>query len=122
MMPLFKSVAVFAVTSFLVLVGCSDDALELGAPTGIDCPAAPGSSAPNLSVGLDGNLYLSWIEPYESGYALRFSTWSNGAWSSPRTIASGDNWFVNWPDFPSLAALEDGTLPAHWLVRSGSET
>ena len=28
--------------------------------------------------------------------------------------ASGDDWFVNWADFPSVIALPDGSLAAHW--------
>jgi hypothetical protein len=78
--------------------------------------------APNLVVGDDGKLYLSWIEPAGEAHALRFSTWEGGGWSEPRQIASGEGWFVNWADFPSLAAAADGTLAAHWLVRSGDST
>jgi hypothetical protein len=40
-------------------------------------------------------------------------------WSAPTTIATGDDFFANWADFPSLAALPDGSLAAHWLVRTG---
>ena len=40
----------------------------------------------------------------------------------PRTIAEGTNWFVNWADFPSMTVLPDGSLAAHWLVRSGEGT
>ena len=115
-------VSILAVTSFLALAGCSDKALDLGKPRSIDCPAAPGSQTPDLAVGLDGKLYFSWIEPADTGHALRFSVWNGVGWSAPRTIAQGDNWFVNWADFPSMAALEDGTLAAHWLVKSGGET
>ncbi|RMG46335.1 MAG: exo-alpha-sialidase [Acidobacteria bacterium] len=43
------------------------------------------------------------------------------AWSAPRTIAEGEDWFVNWADFPSLAVGEDGRLIAHWLVRTGGQ-
>jgi hypothetical protein len=118
-MPSSKIAATFAATSILLLAGCSGGAFELGEPRAIEPPAAPGSQTPNLAVGLNGNLYLSWIEPREGGHALRFSTRQGDGWSEPRTIASGDNWFVNWADFPSMAALEDGTLAAHWLVRSG---
>jgi hypothetical protein len=32
------------------------------------------------------------------------------------------NWFVNWADFPSMVALPDGSLAAHWLVKSGTGT
>jgi hypothetical protein len=37
-------------------------------------------------------------------------------------VAEGDNWFVNWADFPSVIALTDGSLAAHWLVKSGTGT
>jgi hypothetical protein len=43
-------------------------------------------------------------------------------WSEVRTIVSGANFFVNWADFPSIHALPDGSLAAHWLVRSGPNT
>lgn len=84
----------------------------------VDAPAAAGSGQPNLAVGADGKLYLSWIEPAgKAAHALRFSTWEGRGWSSPRTVARGDDWFVNWADIPSMAALQDGTLAAHWLVK-----
>jgi hypothetical protein len=111
-----------AAASFLFLAACSDHAVDLGEPRVIDCPAGPGSQTPNLAVGLDDNLYLSWVEPHDDGHALRFSTWTDGQWSKPRTVAEGNDWFVNWADFPSMAALEDGTLAAHWLVKSGDAT
>jgi hypothetical protein len=43
-----------------------------------------------------------------------------GSWSPPRTIAEGTGWLVNWADFPSMAALPDGTLFAHLLARRGT--
>jgi len=53
---------------------------------------------------------------------LKFSHWKARGWSRPRQIAQGDNWFVNWADFPSLSALADGTLVAHWLQKSSAGT
>src|SRR5206468_6980155 len=35
--------------------------------------------------------------------------------SEARTVASGDDWFVNSADVPSVLRLDDGTLAAHWL-------
>ena len=78
--------------------------------------------APNLALGANGTLYLSWIEPEDAGHALRFATFVDGRWSTPLTIATGQDWFVNWADFPAMAALADGTLAAHWLVKSGEDT
>jgi hypothetical protein len=89
----------------------------------ISSPAALRSSVPNLVSGDDGKIYLSWIElDAEANSTLRFSIWRGGGWSAARTIASGANWFVNWADFPSMAALAGGTLAAHWLVKSGPDT
>lgn len=110
---------IIVVTSLLAMGGCARDSSDLGEPRLVDCPAGPGSQAPNLAVGLDGLVYLSWIEPLDDGHSLRFSTWREGRWTEPKTVAEGGNWFVNWADFPSMAALADGTLAAHWLVRSG---
>jgi hypothetical protein len=86
-------------------------------------PAAAGSGEPNLTHGADGHLYLSWIETNSAGGAtLRFSVWKNEAWSKSRSVATGDDWFVNWADFPSVCALADGTLAAHWLQKSSGGT
>ena len=37
--------------------------IENSAMREIDSPAGPGSGDPNLSVGPDGRIYLSWLEP-----------------------------------------------------------
>src|SRR5207237_5816666 len=88
--------------------------------TEIKSPAAGGSEEPNLTVGPDGRVYLSWLEPVSpKGYALRFSIRGPQGWSAPKTIARGTNWFVSPADFPSLAVLSDGTLAANWLVATG---
>ena len=86
-------------------------------------PAGAGSGQPNLSVARDGKVYLSWIERLGEGkFSLRFAVQEGNGWSAPRVIAEGTNWFVNWADFPSLIVLPDGSLAAHWLVKSGSGT
>jgi hypothetical protein len=86
-------------------------------------PAGPGSGQPNLAVAHDGRVYLSWIEKLGGGgYSLRFAVREKEAWSAPRVIAEGANWFVNWADFPSLIVLPDGSLAAHWLVKNGPGT
>jgi hypothetical protein len=84
-------------------------------------PAAPGSGQPQLSVSSEGVL-LSWIEKSGTGAMLKFAEWSGRGWSAPRTVASGDDWFVNWADVPSVVRLVDGSLAAHWLQKSGDDT
>lgn len=85
--------------------------------TPIASPAAPGSAEPNLAVAPSGRVYLTWVEPRDSGHALRFAELGDSAWGAPRDVASGMRWFVNWADFPSLLALSDSVLVAHWLQR-----
>ena len=86
-------------------------------------PAAEGSIGPNLSVAPDGRVLLSWIERLGDGrHALRFAVKQGDGWSAPRVIAEGADWFVNWADFPSIVALPDGSLAAHWLVKSAAAT
>ncbi len=37
-------------------------------------------------------------------------------WQTPRTVAQGNNWVINWADFPSVVPLSNGIWAAHWLV------
>ncbi len=88
----------------------------------VPVPAAPGAGQQNLAVGPDGRVYLTWVERRpDTSYALRFAV-LGGSWSTPRTITEGRDWFVNWADFPSLAALGERDLVAHWLAKSGRST
>lgn len=84
-------------------------------------PAAEASAQPQMSVSARGVL-LSWIERTGARASLKFAERTSTGWSEPRTAASGDDWFVNWADVPSVIRLDDGTLAAHWLQKSGSET
>lgn len=104
----------------LALLGACEQNAGTAAPVAtaeaLASPAGPGSSASNLATGPDGTVYLSWIEPADSGTdALRFATLEGGEWSAPRTIAAGKGWVVNWADFPAMIALGEGRLAAHYL-------
>lgn len=79
---------------------------------------------PNLYVSATGRAYMSWIEYTDSiTRQLKFTTMANKDWKAPVTIASGDNWFVNWADFPSIVAYNmDQSLAAHWLQKSAEGT
>lgn len=93
--------------------------LAIRAPDTLSAPAAPGSGEPNLTTGPDERVYLSWIEPAgNAAHALRFAILEGDRWSTPRTIAQGSNFFVNWADFPSIVAGPENRLAAHWLQRS----
>lgn len=93
----------------VVLAACTP-----AAPPGFDAP--PGSMAPELNIGGDGRAYLSWLETDGNGHALRYAVFDDSGWSAPRTVVRGVDLLANWADFPSVTALGDGTLAAHWLV------
>ena len=88
-----------------------------------ESPAVGDAREPDLSATADGRIILSWVEKLgEKRYALRTALRDPNGWTEPRTVGEGDNWFINWADFPSVIALNDGSLAAHWLVKSGSAT
>ena len=85
-------------------------------PTGVD------AAEPFVGSGPDGQMTLSWLERNaDSSVALRLATLApDGAtWSAPTEIVRRTDLFVNWADFPSVVALGEGRLLAHWLQRSG---
>ena len=88
----------------------------------VGSPAGPASGEPNLAVAPDGRVYMSWLEPADSGHALRFAILDGTRWSAARTIRQSRDFFVNWADFPSIEVLDDGRLVAHWLQRNGTGT
>lgn len=89
----------------------------------VESPAVGDAREPELSKTNDGRIILSWVEKLDQKrYALRTAARDANGWTETRTVAEGDNWFINWADFPSVIALNDGSLAAHWLVKSGSAT
>lgn len=119
--------AVAGLTSFAILGGGDGVVAASATPRapGIDSlpsPTGPGAAEPNLAVGKKGEVYLSWLEPADSGHALKFATLKDSRWSAPTTIRAGRNFFVNWADFPSIAVLDGGRLAVHWLQKTGKGT
>jgi hypothetical protein len=75
------------------------------------------SLAPQLTVTGDRAL-VSWIETQGRTSLLKFAERTSSGWSPPRTAASGDNWFTNWADVPSVFRTDAGALVAQWLETS----
>lgn len=97
--------------------GAPGAAATLRAPAeAVRSPAGEGSGEPHLSSGEDGPL-LSWLVPNPDGsHALRVARWTGEGWGEPLTVTTGEGFFVNWADFPSVVEI-DGVLVAHWLER-----
>ncbi len=121
-----RNIATVVGTVAAVSVGFAGDYTLRSVPPlrqqNISSPAAPGSSEPNLSAGADGRVYMTWLEPVDSAFALRTATLRGTTWSTPVTIRAGRDFFVNWADFPSIQVGERGQLAVHWLQRNGTGT
>jgi hypothetical protein len=89
--------------------------------TPLTSPAASNSAQPQLSVQGD-RVVLSWIERVGDTATLRFAERTGGGWSEARSAATGENFFVNWADVPSVVPLQNGSLAAHWLQKSATAT
>ncbi|HSE32280.1 MAG TPA: sialidase family protein [Pyrinomonadaceae bacterium] len=88
-----------------------------------DAPKSGDAREPELYTTQEGRIILSWVEKVgEKRYALRMATRDQTRWDESRTVAQGENWFVNWADFPSVIGLTDRSLAAHWLVKSSTST
>lgn len=86
----------------------------------INTPATTQASLSRLYS--NGNkLFLSWVEKKDTLTALRFATFDDLKWSNPQTITQGNNWFVNWADFPAIAE-NNGNILSHTLQKSASGT
>jgi hypothetical protein len=94
---------------------------QLAIPASLGSPAGANSAQPQMTVSPRGVL-LSWIERHESTATLKFAERTPAGWSPATIVATGNDWFVNWADVPSVLRLDDGTLSAHWLQMSGPET
>ena len=69
-------------------------------------PTDGDSREPEFTTTPDGRVILSWVEKLsDKRYALRTATLNQDGWSEARSVSEGENWFVNWADFPSVIAL-----------------
>lgn len=80
------------------------------------------SSLPRLFTNSKGETFLSYVERTPEKVAkLYFTKLENEQWGVPQLIAEGDNWFVNWADFPSVIENKSH-MAAHWLQKSDKGT
>lgn len=84
-------------------------------------PVSANSMQPYLSVN-GSELLLSWTEKEnDSAFALYFSKFEDDKWTEKTLIKRGDNWFVNWADFPSIAGNNNDMI-SFYLKKSDEET
>lgn len=81
-------------------------------------PADSVSAEPCLFTDKHGVVYLSWVVKTKEKSFLKFSTLNNGEWSKSVMIASGEDWFVNWADYPMLVSDGEGNMLANFMEKS----
>lgn len=87
---------------------------------GVPSPTSARGVSPQLTVEGDRAM-LSWLEPADTRASLKFAERTPAGWSEARVVASGNDIVVNDADVPSVRALADGTLAAHWLQEDGPD-
>ncbi|MGK7392412.1 MAG: hypothetical protein ACNS60_18805 [Candidatus Cyclobacteriaceae bacterium M2_1C_046] len=104
----------------LSLTGCKSEESNNELIT-LKSPAGSNSAQPNLFATEDG-LYISWQTTEDSISALYYSKFQDKQWTSPKKLASGKDWFINWADYPSLAVNNQEKVFSNFLPKSGEGT
>ena len=105
---------------FLVLNACTNSTKTIADAqlVNLPSPTADSCAQPYLFTDAKGIVHLSWVEKKGKTSTLFFSTMQQEAWSTPVAISKGNNWFVNWADYPVLASDANGNMLAHFLEKS----
>lgn len=91
-------------------------------PTPVANPSGPGSLQPNWSVAPDGAAILSWIEPSQGGFALKYAVRKGASWSPAVTIAAHRHFFHHPAEMPEVFELPGGHWFAHWVEAPGGDS
>ncbi len=86
----------------------------------LESPAGEQSAEPYLFTDTNGIPYLSWVEKKDSVHQFKYAKMEAGQWSAPSMIASSNNWFVNWADYPMIATDGGENFIAHVLSKTVS--
>ncbi len=84
-------------------------------------PAPENSALSRVVSDKSGRIYLSWVSQEGDLARFEYSELMDNDWSNPETISEGDDWFVNWADFPMLS-VNAGNMAALWLRMSAEGT
>jgi len=79
-------------------------------------PAGENSSAPNMHLTEDGEIYITWMQKNaDTTNSLYFAVLENGKWSKQKHIAKGEDLLVNYADFPTITSFRNGALAVNNL-------
>ena len=83
-------------------------------------PSSASSHSPALSTSSDGDVYLSWIEPTDSGGKLLVSSYdqANQKWALPHLVTTTAAYATSSADTPMITAGRNQALAAVWLAQT----
>lgn len=84
----------------------------------VEVPADTGSFFPRLAEG-ENELLMSWYTKGEGEITELHVATHSEEWSEPEQVAAGENWFVNWADFPNLASYTGDYKAISYLQKKG---
>lgn len=117
-----KYLSILLILSALLLTSCAEiSKKKVSLVSPMATPAKANSSLPFLFS--DGRkLSMSWVEKVgDSLNKLFCATFQEDQWGPPEEIISGNDWFVNWADFPAITENK-GNLLTHVLKKSSTGT
>jgi hypothetical protein len=87
----------------------------------LKAPSEGDSASPQITVS-GGKTLLSWLERAgEKMTALKFAERLPAGWSAPVVVFASEHLITNFADVPSVRALADGSLVAHWIEMNGPD-
>lgn len=122
-------ITVITIFSLLLLFSCKNEPKKNHELTpeisrksiqAIDNPSDGNASLPRLFATNEA-LYMSWVERKDSLTILKYSIFDQKTWSNPVHVTAGNDWFVNWADFPAIS-VNNGTVLTNILQKSASGT
>ena len=119
--PIGSPNAALLVFLFAWSFGFASGAAGQGRLEHLPSPAPSNSSLSRVVANESGEIYLSWVSQDTEQATLAFSRLTSEDWDTPKVISRGNNWFVNWADFPALSVDASGMV-AHWLQISAQGT
>lgn len=102
----------------VLFIACKNRSQERGNFRELALAVDSVSGEPYLYTDAAGVTFLSWVTKEGGKSTLSFSRLKEDAWSAPTVISSGENWFVNWADYPMLVSDGAGSMMAHYLEKS----
>ena len=117
---MIKNKSTFSLLCIIFSFAFAEDSLDIEFKN-ISIEVPPGSMSPHLSTSKSNITILNWLEPIDDGHRVRFSKYDS-VWTTPSSVSKGNDWFINWADFPSVINFNKNEYAAHWLKKSGKST